>query len=213
MLNPANDRIELNSFAGDIYDDTINLITDIDGSFSDINGDITNLTDEIRQALKEGQRYNNVSISTKDGFKAERLSDGLVVLMNAYDCFKIQKSDGSYICYINDKGKFVTKGEFISDGNYGYECELASGYLLFRLNGEVVGYVTPDWSSQDSTNIRLAASNGKVEIGDLDVTNLYVGNIKAGVSEESGIDTMVWSPPTGKWMKFVSGVLVGLVDG
>ena len=47
LINPANDRIELNSFVGDIYDDTINLITDIDGNFSDINGDITNMTSEI----------------------------------------------------------------------------------------------------------------------------------------------------------------------
>lgn len=164
--------------------------------------------------MKEGQRYNNVSISTKDGFKAERLNDGLVVLMNAYDCFKIQKSDGSYVCYVNDNGKFVTKGEFISDGDYGYECELASGYLLFRLNGEVVGSVSMEQNSypQVSTNLRLMANNGKVAISNLEATNLDVGNIKAGVSEESGIDTMVYSPQAGKWMKFVSGVLVGLVD-
>ncbi len=141
-IDPSQDRLELNNIVSDIYDDTINLITDIDSRFYDTSNDIDNLTDEVRQSLKEGQKYNNVSISKQDGFVAERLSDGLKTLLNAYDCIKIQKSDGTIIFQVDDSGEIVTRGEFTStEGEK--SAELRLGGLFFRLQGNGVAAFGP----------------------------------------------------------------------
>lgn len=142
-IDPSQDRLELNNIVSDIYDDTINLITDIDSRFYDTSNDIDNLTDEVRKSLKEGQRYNNVSISTKDGFVAERLSDGLKTLLNAYDCIKIQKSNGEIIFQVDDSGEVVTKGKFTSEDGGGAKCNLDSGSLNFSYYDSPRGAIVP----------------------------------------------------------------------
>lgn len=219
LINPTNDRIELNSFVGDIYDDTINLITDIDSNFSDINGNITNMTAEIAKSLKNGQRYNNVSISTADGFKAERASDGLKVLMNAYDCFKIQKSDGTNVFYVDDSGKIVTVGKVITETD-GLSCILYDGKLSFYKDGGLVGtYGVSNTGSgwvlsiiKGNNAFGMAANiDGHVNVlGKVSCTSLEVNSITS--SGYSGLNTSVnvTTPSGTKGMTFKNGVLTNV---
>ena len=217
LINPTNDRIELNSFVGDIYDDTINLITDIDSNFSDINGNITNMTAEIAKSLKNGQRYNNVSISTADGFKAERASDGLKVLMNAYDCFKIQKSDGSYIFYVDDSGQAVTKGSFTTELVDGISCEVSGGRITFYIDGAECGTIKLSGSNNgygitiQGTGGNGAYINGKLYVnGEAQCSTLSTSSIIS--SGYSGLNTSVnvTTPSGTKGMTFKNGVLTNV---
>lgn len=217
LINPTNDRIELNSFVGDIYDDTINLITDIDSNFSDINGNITNMTAEIAKSLKNGQRYNNVSISTADGFKAERASDGLKVLMNAYDCFKIQKSDGSYIFYVDDSGQAVTKGSFTTELVNGISCEVSGGRITFYIDGAECGTIKLSGSNNgygitiQGTGGNGAYINGKLYVnGEAQCSTLSTSSIIS--SGYSGLNTSVnvTTPSGTKGMTFKNGVLTNV---
>lgn len=217
LINPTNDRIELNSFVGDIYDDTINLITDIDSNFSDINGNITNMTAEIAKSLKDGQRYNNVSISTADGFKAERASDGLKVLMNAYDCFKIQKSDGSYIFYVDDSGQAVTKGSFTTELVGGISCEVSGGRITFYIDGAECGTIKLSGSNNgyhitiQGTGGNGAYINGKLYVnGEAQCSTLSTSSIIS--SGYSGLNTSVnvTTPSGTKGMTFKNGVLTNV---
>lgn len=54
-------------------------------------------------SLQQGERYSNVSITHKDGFKAVNLYDTLRVVANANDCFAVQKkqSDGSWLTVVS----------------------------------------------------------------------------------------------------------------
>ena len=219
LINPANDRIELNSFVGDIYDDTINLITDIDSNFSDINGNITNMTEEIANSLKNGQRYNNVSISTSDGFKAERASDGLKVLMNAYDCFKIQKSDGTYVFYVDTSGNIVTKGSLITETVDGISCKVLNGKILFYYNGIEVGRVSIGLNSstnkiylslsgQDNENIQISGglnANGTVECSAIKASSI-VSSGYSGLNSYINVTT----PSGTKFLEFKNGILTSI---
>lgn len=201
LINPTNDRIELNSFVGDIYDDTINLITDIDSNFSDINGNITNMTAEIAKSLKNGQRYNNVSISTADGFKAERASDGLKVLMNAYDCFKIQKSDGTYVFYVDDSGKVVTKGNFSSeDSSKNLKCEISNALIIFTENGLSRGGISTRQTNGIQELVISSPPDGRISLGNtvasgISTTELIAnGTIKVGTNATTAIDATITVP-------------------
>ncbi len=73
------------------------------GVFVRDNADIAIETDRVARdvsntALKQGEKYSNVSITHKDGFKATNLAETLRILANANDCFIVQakQSDGTW---------------------------------------------------------------------------------------------------------------------
>lgn len=49
-------------------------------------------------SVQQGEKYSNVSITHKDGFKCTNISDTLRVIVNAIDCFAVQtKKNGQWV--------------------------------------------------------------------------------------------------------------------
>lgn len=60
----------------------------------------------IANSVQLGKKYNNISLTHTEGFKATNLSDTLRVLMNAQDCFAVQVNDGNGWKTVNSLEEF-----------------------------------------------------------------------------------------------------------